>query len=96
MAPGNLLTRDGGLCGGIDFGIMGVGDPACDYAMAWTFFEGENRKRFLEGLDQGSVDRARGWALWKALITARSENEDAARSARETLKAIWREQEESR
>lgn len=39
MAPGNLLVKNGSLCGVIDFGIMGIGDPACDYAMAWTFFD---------------------------------------------------------
>lgn len=68
IAPGNLLVEGGRLCGVIDFGIMGIGDPACDYAMAWTFFDGQSRKYFLQGLDEGTVDRARGWALWKALI----------------------------
>lgn len=37
IAPGNLLVKDGKLCAVIDFGILGVGDPACDAAMAWTF-----------------------------------------------------------
>lgn len=37
VAPGNLLVKDGKLCAVIDFGILGVGDPACDAAMAWTF-----------------------------------------------------------
>ena len=30
VAPGNLLVKDGKLCAVIDFGILGVGDPACD------------------------------------------------------------------
>lgn len=91
VAPGNILVRDGTLCGVIDFGIMGVGDPACDYAMAWTFFDRPSRVRFLEDLDPGTIDRARGWALWKALITYRSPEPGAADSARHTLDVILEE-----
>lgn len=46
IALGNLLVRDGNLCAVIDFGIMGIGDPACDYAIAWTFFDEENKNTF--------------------------------------------------
>lgn len=60
----------------IDFGIMGTGDPACDYAMAWTFFDSQSRKRFLQGLHSDTIDRARGWALWKALITLNASLEE--------------------
>ena len=91
VAPGNILVRDGTLCGVIDFGIMGVGDPACDYAMAWTFFDRPSRVHFLEDLDPGTIDRARGWALWKALITYRSSEPEAADSARHTLDVILEE-----
>lgn len=58
----------------IDFGVMAVGDPACDYAMAWTYFDKKARKIFLDELKEDMVDRARGWALWKALITYNDEN----------------------
>lgn len=88
MAPGNLLVKEGRLCGVIDFGIMGVGDPSCDYAMAWTFFGAESRRVFLRGLDEGTVDRARGWALWKALITYKRPDGTTDPSARNTLKSI--------
>ena len=37
LSPGNLLLRDGRLGAVIDFGCCGVGDPACDLALAWTF-----------------------------------------------------------
>lgn len=60
----------------IDFGIMRTGDPACDYAMAWTFFDSQSRKRFLQGLHSDTIDRARGWALWKALITLNASLEE--------------------
>ncbi|MFA2808066.1 aminoglycoside phosphotransferase family protein [Bacillus mycoides] len=71
VAPGNLLVKEGKLCAVIDFGILGVGDPACDAAMAWTFFDKNSRKVFKEVLqmDEKTWNRARGWALWKALIT---------------------------
>ncbi len=73
VAPGNLLVSVGHLCGVIDFGIMGIGDPACDYAMAWTFFDSKSRNLLLDGLDIDTVNRAKGWALWKALITFESD-----------------------
>lgn len=88
IAPGNLLVKNNNLCGVIDFGIMGIGDPACDYAMAWTFFDEKSRKYFLQGLDKGTVDRARGWALWKALITCTDTNEAVAENANHTLNEI--------
>ncbi|OAB41518.1 aminoglycoside phosphotransferase family protein [Paenibacillus glacialis] len=71
IAPGNILVQDGKLCAVIDFGILGVGDPACDAAMAWTFFDRNSRKTFKNvlNMDEGTWNRARGWALWKALIT---------------------------
>ena len=40
VAVGNLLVRDGRLAAVIDFGTSGVGDPACDTVIAWTFLSG--------------------------------------------------------
>jgi aminoglycoside phosphotransferase (APT) family kinase protein len=71
VAPGNLLVEDGRLVAVIDFGCSGIGDPACDLAIAWTMFEGESRTAFRAGLPSASGlwARARGWTLWKALVT---------------------------
>lgn len=71
MSAGNLLVQDGALCAVIDFGCAAVGDPACDLVIAWTLFSGESREAFRAALpiDKDTWDRARGWALWKALIT---------------------------
>ncbi|WP_067797510.1 aminoglycoside phosphotransferase family protein [Actinomadura formosensis] len=71
IATGNLLTTDGVLSAVIDFGTCGVGDPACDLVMAWTYFADDERKVFHEaiGLPGDTWRRARGWALWKALVT---------------------------
>jgi aminoglycoside phosphotransferase (APT) family kinase protein len=74
VAPGNLLVVDGRLAAVIDFGTSGVGDPACDLVIAWTMFSGDSRRAFREGVgqDEGVWARARGWALWKALLVAAS------------------------
>ncbi len=71
VAVGNLLLRDGELAAVIDFGTSGVGDPACDTVIAWTFLRGPARAAFREayGGDEGLWARGAGWALWKALIT---------------------------
>jgi aminoglycoside phosphotransferase (APT) family kinase protein len=71
VASGNLLVRDGRLAAVLDFGSSGVGDPACDCVIAWTFLAGEARARFKSelGADPATWARGRGWALWKALIT---------------------------
>lgn len=71
MSSGNLLARDRALYAVIDFGCSTVGDPACDLVIAWTLLSGESREAFRAALplDKDSWDRARGWALWKALIT---------------------------
>lgn len=70
IAPGNLLVVKGKLSAVIDFGGLGVGDPACDLAIAWTLFTGKSREAFKAAvnLDEATWARARGWALWKALI----------------------------
>jgi aminoglycoside phosphotransferase (APT) family kinase protein len=71
VATGNLLVRGGRLAAVLDFGSSGVGDPACDVVIAWTFLSGESRARFRAELDvdSGTWSRGRGWALWKALIS---------------------------
>ncbi len=71
IAVGNLLTANGKLSAVIDFGTCGIGDPACDLVMAWTYFVDDERKIFREavGLSDETWRRARGWALWKALVS---------------------------
>ncbi|HEX2145381.1 MAG TPA: aminoglycoside phosphotransferase family protein [Glycomyces sp.] len=71
IAVGNLLTAEGRLSALIDFGTCGIGDPAADLEITWTYFTGDERAIFREaaGLDDDTWARARGWALWKALAT---------------------------
>jgi aminoglycoside phosphotransferase (APT) family kinase protein len=54
----------------IDFGMLAVGDPACDLAITWTLFQGKSREVFRTMLpfDANTWARGRAWTLWKALI----------------------------
>lgn len=90
VAQGNLLVRDGTLVGVIDFGTCGVGDRACDLAIAWTLLSGESRKAFRDRLsvDPATWARGRGWALWKALVVY-ADTRDA--DARHVLDQIFTE-----
>lgn len=70
LQSGNLLTVDGRLGAVIDFGGLGVGDPACDLIVAWNLFSGRARQHFRDavGADEQTWARGRGWALSIALI----------------------------
>jgi aminoglycoside phosphotransferase (APT) family kinase protein len=69
IARGNLLVRDGRIHAVIDFGSIGVGDPACDLVIAWDLFDGATRPALRAALDvdDATWDRGRGWALCTAL-----------------------------
>jgi aminoglycoside phosphotransferase (APT) family kinase protein len=70
VSSGNLLAAQGRLSAVIDFGGLGIGDPACDLMVAWTLFSGESREAFRAALsvDDATWARGRGWALSWALI----------------------------
>jgi aminoglycoside phosphotransferase (APT) family kinase protein len=74
LSVGNLLSRNGRLTGAIDFGNIGVGDPACDLAIAWASLSADSRKAFRAALsyDRETWLRGKAWTLWKALIVAAS------------------------
>jgi aminoglycoside phosphotransferase (APT) family kinase protein len=65
LQSGNLLVADGQLSAVIDFGTMGVGDPACDMLVAWTLFTSDARAAYRAALqvDDATWARGRGWAL---------------------------------
>ncbi|GLY39787.1 aminoglycoside phosphotransferase [Amycolatopsis sp. NBRC 101858] len=93
VAPGNLLLDDSGaLAAVIDFGTCGVGDPACDLAIAWTLLTADGRQAFRERLsvDEPEWARGRGWALWKTLVTSARAGEEAT-NARRVLAGIHTE-----
>ena len=65
LLPPNLLADDGHLSAVIDFGCVGVGDPACDLMPAWTVFDEATRSIFRSRLDPDDLTWARGraWAV---------------------------------
>lgn len=92
VAADNLLLEDGKLHAVIDFGCCAVGDPACDLVAAWTIFDSGSANVFRQALqlDPATWQRARGWALWKALITLVDELQAGATAADRTRALIDR------
>ncbi len=88
MSPDNLLVGQGRLVAVIDFGCCAVGDPACDLALAWTFFGPGQRAAFRHALplDADTWARGRGWGLWKTLMSlARRGGQKETERTRATL-----------
>lgn len=98
VSAGNLLLQEGGLSAVIDFGMLGVGDPACDLSIAWTLFSGKSREDFRAMLpyDSGTWARGRGWTLWKAMIVAAGLAETNAVEAAQCWRVIGAVLEERR
>ena len=65
----NWLVRDRRITGVIDWGSMGVGDPACDVMVAWKLHSLAARDAFRDALpsDDATWSRARGWAVSQAV-----------------------------
>jgi aminoglycoside phosphotransferase (APT) family kinase protein len=66
----NVLVHGGRVCAVIDFGGVGVGDPAADVIAAWSVFGDAGRRVFREALDvdDGTWHRALGFALHQAAM----------------------------
>ncbi|MFD9002535.1 aminoglycoside phosphotransferase family protein [Streptomyces sp. NPDC059582] len=70
LSPGNVLVAEGRLRAVIDFGTVGVGDPAVDLVVAWNLLPASARGTFRDavGADDAEWARGRGWALSISLI----------------------------
>ena len=93
LMPGNLLVDGGRLISVIDFGCVGVGDPACDLFPAWNLLPANARKVFREALsvDDATWTRGRGRTLSQALIALpyyRNTNPAMARNARHVIRTV--------
>jgi aminoglycoside phosphotransferase (APT) family kinase protein len=93
LMPGNLLVDAGRLTSVIDFGCLGLGDPACDLFPAWNLLPAEGRKVFRAalGVDDASWTRGRARTLSQALIALpvyRATNESMARNARHVIREV--------
>ena len=96
LLEGNLLVRDGRLSAVIDWGSVGLGDPAGELHTAYALFEADVRAVYREQLpyDAAAWRRARGWALVPAVsgITYYAATVPAfADRARRTIEAVLAE-----
>ncbi|WP_310526743.1 phosphotransferase, partial [Nocardioides sp.] len=69
LIPGNLLVSAGRLTAVIDWGGLGVGDPAQDLDPIWSVLDEAGAVAFREALevDEASMLRACGFALEQAI-----------------------------
>jgi aminoglycoside phosphotransferase (APT) family kinase protein len=92
LHPANLVTRNGLLAGVIDWGDLCGGDPAADLQIAWTWFDGPERRRLWAELrpDPGTVARARANALAHAVavVANSADNPRMAAIGARTLRAV--------
>jgi len=92
LHPANLLVSHGELSAVIDFGLLGLGDPACDLMVAWTYLPSAARGVFRRALaaDDATWSRARGWALNLGLRAAAwaGSNSVLAAIGRDTVAAV--------
>jgi aminoglycoside phosphotransferase (APT) family kinase protein len=67
---GNLLAENGQITGVIDWGSLGMGDPACDLMPAWSMLDRESRALFRDevNVDDATWMRGRAWAVSVAAI----------------------------
>ena len=98
----NWLTRGERICGVIDWGDMGVGDPACDVMVAWKLHSSAARDAFREALptNEATWERARGWVVSQAIAALAyytTENSPTLyREAEMWLELVISERDESR
>lgn len=66
MNAANLLVQGGWLSAMIDFGVCGVGDPACDLVIAWSFFHGDSLAAFRREVSCfGLANHLGSWRSWQ-------------------------------
>ena len=77
------MTPAARLSAVIDFGCLGVGDPACDLMVAWTLLPAGGRATFRAALDvdEATWARGRGWGLAMTLPSP-ADVADPVRAAR--------------
>ncbi|MFE9726893.1 aminoglycoside phosphotransferase family protein [Streptomyces sp. NPDC005794] len=90
LQPGNVLVSDGRPGAVIDFGCMGLADPAVDLLAGWYLLPAGARRVFRTrvGADAAEWARGRGWALSVALMELsyyRTSNPVMAETARHVI-----------
>ena len=93
LHAGNILVNKGNITAVIDFGMSGIGDPACDLMAAWTLLSATSRPLFRSqvAVDDATWQRGRGWALSFGLIALpyyKNTNQMLAHIARRTIHEV--------
>lgn len=93
LHPSNLLVRGGRIVAVLDFGLMGVGDPAADLFVGWSVLDAPARAVFKVAAlaDEAMWTRGRGWAVFNAVIALafyRDSNPVLSQMARRTLAEV--------
>lgn len=96
LQGGNILVAEDAISAIIDFGLCGVGDPACDLMVAWSVLPTDVRSLFRDAIDcdEACWARGRGWALSVATIALdyyRCRNPALCEISRRTIRAVLSE-----
>ncbi|MEU8471499.1 aminoglycoside phosphotransferase family protein [Streptomyces sp. NPDC029006] len=95
LMPGNLLLTGDRVSAVIDFGTVGMGEPATDLIPAWNLLPASARRAYREAVDVDDATwaRGRGWALSMAVIQLpyyRTTNPIISANARYVIREILR------
>ncbi|WP_055531552.1 aminoglycoside phosphotransferase family protein [Streptomyces graminilatus] len=93
LMPGNLLLTGDRVSAVIDFGTVGMGEPATDLVPAWNLLPAPARQVYREAVDVDDATwaRGRGWALSMAVIQLpyyRTTNPVISANARHVIREI--------
>jgi aminoglycoside phosphotransferase (APT) family kinase protein len=89
----NIIVRNDGIAGIIDFGLMGIGDPACDLALGWSLLPPRAREIFrtAANVDEPTWQRGKGWGLYIGVIALsyyRDRNPTLSGIAEKAIRAV--------
>ena len=70
IQPGNWLSTGDRISAIIDWGLLGVGDPAVDLLPAWNLLDRNTRGQFRRalGVDDATWIRGQGWAVFQSVM----------------------------
>jgi aminoglycoside phosphotransferase (APT) family kinase protein len=94
LHPKNVVGAAGRLVGAVDWGDLGVGDPATDLGAAWMLFPPEVHDEVWAaygGISEATLARAEGWAIFFGTVlldTSVGDEDTFGRIGRTTLDRV--------